>query len=528
MLFSPQTKTVLYPNVAEPERIVTVLPEARRLNGHHIVVPHEMRAMQVMRHMGYPALSPILTDYDWPSNPHKVPKPFDHQRQMAAFMTLHPRCFNLSDMGTGKTLATLWALDYLMQRGLVRRALILSPLSTIYRVWEDEIFNHFMSRRKCAVLYGDRGKRISTLAGDADFYILNHDGLCIGGSKSNRGYVLGEFALQLKEREDIDCVVVDEGSSFKVSGTNKYKALRRVIESKPYVYWLTGTPTPVEPTNAWSQARAVRPDYSESYLGLRERTMQRVSQFKWVPKREGMAIAAGILQPAVRYERDECLDLPDVMIETRDVEHSPAQAKATEELKKTLKTYLATGKINVINEATLRTKLIQISCGAVYGEEHEVHRIDCAPRMQVLEEVIEQAGHKILIFAPLTSVINMIYMELGKRYSIERITGSVSAAKRNDIFKRFQDSDAPRIIVADPGTMAHGLTLTRAATTIWYGPADKPELYQQANKRMDRPGQKNRMLIVRLAATSLEREIFRRLDAREKMQGVILNLVKEG
>ena len=103
-------------------------------------------------------------------------------------------------MGTGKTLATLWALDYLMQRGLVRRALILSPLSTIYRVWEDEIFNHFMSRRKCIVLYGDRGKRLASLTREADFYVLNHDGLCIGGSKSNRGYALGEFAQQLKDR----------------------------------------------------------------------------------------------------------------------------------------------------------------------------------------------------------------------------------------------------------------------------------------------------------------------------------------
>ncbi len=528
MLYSPATKTILYPNVEDPARITTVLPETRRLNGHHVVVPHDMRSMQVMRHMGFPALSPILTDYDWPSNPHKIPKPFDHQRQMSAFMTLHPRCFNLSDMGTGKTMSTLWALDYLMQRGLVRRALILSPLSTIYRVWEDEIFNHLMSRRNCVILYGDRAKRISTLAADADFYILNHDGLCVGGTKSNRGYQLGQLAQTIKEREDIDAIVIDEGSVYKDSSTNRYKALRRVIETKPYIFWLTGTPTPVEPTNAWSQARAVRPDYQESYLGLRERTMQRLTQFKWVPKREGMAIAASILQPAIRFERDECLDLPDVMIETLDVEHTPAQKKASEELKKTLKTYLATGKINVINEATLRTKLIQISCGAVYGEEHEVHRVDAAPRMQVLEEVVENSGHKILIFAPLTSVVNMLYSELSKRYTVAKITGNVSAAARNDIFKNFQEKDNPRIIVADPGTMAHGLTLTRAATTIWFGPTDKPEIYQQANKRMDRPGQKNRMLIVRLAATSLEREIFRRLDAREKMQGVILNLVKEG
>jgi SNF2 family DNA or RNA helicase len=256
--------------------------------------------------------------------------------------------------------------------------------------------------------------------------------------------------------------------------------------------------------------------------------MTRLSQFKWVPKREGMAIAASILTPAVRFERDECLDLPDVMIETHDVELSPAQKKAYDELKKTLKTQVGAGQINAINEATLRMKLIQIACGAVYGEEHEVHKIDCASRLAVLEDIIEQSSHKLLIFAPLTSVINLLYTELRKRYTVEKVTGEVSAKRRNEIFKAFQDEANPRIIVADAGCMAHGLTLTAADTTVWFGPTDKPEIYQQANKRMDRPGQKNSMLIVRLAATATEREIYRRLDSREKMQGLILNMIKEG
>lgn len=527
MLFSPTTKTVIYPDCAEPARVLTVIPEARILGDRHTVVPHTMRNMQVMRHLGYEALSPILTGYDWPHNPMRFAKPFDHQRQMAAFMTLYPRCFNLSDMGTGKTLATLWALDYLMQTGMVRRALILSPLSTIYRVWEHEIFEHFLSRRTSRILYGDRARRITALGEDADFYIVNHDGLGVGSSKGNRGMVIGELAELVRGRPDIDAIVVDEGSVYKDSATNRYKVLRQVINDKPYVYWLTGTPVPVEPPNAWSQARAVRKDYVESYRSFQERTMQKISQFKWVPKREGMVIAAQILQPAIRFNRDDCLDLPDVMIETLDVDLSPAQKKAYDELKKTLKAQVGKGTINAINEATLRTKLIQIACGAVYGEEHEVHRVDCAPRLQVLEEVIEQSSHKLIIFAPLTSVINLLYSELSKRYSVEKVTGSVSAKKRNDIFTSFQETTTPRIIVADAGCMAHGVTLTAANTTVWFGPTDKPEVYQQANKRMDRPGQKNSMLIVRLCATAIEREIFRRLDSREKMQGTILELMKE-
>lgn len=525
MLYSPQHKAMVY-ETPDPTRLLTVMPEARRLNDSHVVIPHTMYNMQVMRHFGYPAVSPILMDYDWPHNPFKFDKPFDHQRQMAAFMTLHPRCFNLSDMGTGKTLGVLWALDYLMKIGMIRKALIITPLSTIYRVWDDEIFTHFLSRRTGKILYGDRQKRLAALSQDADFYIINHDGLGVGSRKGAKGMALGELGELIKRRDDIDAIVVDEGSVYKDSSTNRYKILRQVIANKPYVWWLTGTPTPVEPTNAWSQARAVRPAYTESFMALRDRTMMRVSQFKWTPKKEGMAIAANILTPAVRFERDECLDLPDVMIETLDVELSPAQKKAYDELKKTLKAQIGAGTINAINEATLRIKLIQIACGAVYGEQHEVHRVDCAPRMQVLEEVIEQTSHKLLIFAPLTSVINLLYSELRNRYTVEKITGEVSAKKRNEVFKAFQESADPRIIVADPGCMAHGLTLTAADTTVWFGPTDKPEIYQQANKRMDRPGQKNAMLIVRLAATSVEREIYRRLDSREKMQGLILSMVK--
>jgi SNF2 family DNA or RNA helicase len=527
MIYSPEHKAVIYSGV-DVARICEVLPEARRLNGHHVVIPHDLHSMQVMRHMGYEAYSPILTGYDWPSNPHKIPKPFDHQRQMAAFMTLHPRCFNLADMGTGKTMATLWALDYLMGQGAVKKVLILSPLSTIYRVWEDEIRNHFLGRRELSVLYGDRAKRLELATKSADFYIINHDGLGVGSVKSTRGYQLGDIATFIKDNPDFNAVVVDEGSVYKDGNTNRYKVLRKVIADKPYVFWLTGTPTPVEPTNAWSQARIVRKDYTEAYLGLRERTMTRVSQFKWVPKREGPALAAQVLQPSIRFARDDCFDLPEVMIETRDVELSPLQKKAYEELKQNLRTQVGAGQINAINEATLRMKLIQIACGAVYGPDHEVHKVDCAPRLAVLEEIIEEAPAKIIIFAPLTSVINLLYHELHKRYSVAKITGAVSAKDRNEIFKGFQDGTNPRIIVADPGTMAHGLTLTAADTTIWYGPTDKPELYQQANRRMDRPGQKNAMLIVRLAATPVEREIFRRLDGREKMQGLVLDLVKEG
>ena len=145
-----------------------------------------------------------------------------------------------------------------------------------------------------------------------------------------------------------------------------------------------------------------------------------------------------------------------------------------------------------------------------------------------MREIIEQTEDKLLIFAPLTSVINLLYNDLRKDYSVEMVNGEVSSGKRSEIFRAFQQERDPRILVADPRTMAHGLTLTKAATIIWYGPTDMPEIYTQANGRINRPGQTKNMLIVRLAATSLEREIFKRLDNKETMQGAVLDLIRNG
>lgn len=524
MRYSKAHNVCVY-DTPDPQHILACVHTAKLIKPEMVAVPCRMHEMQLMRYLGYEAVSPILFDYDWPlKQQYSI---LQHQPAVSSFLTLHPRCFNLSDIGTTKTICALWALDYLMLKGFIKKAMILSPLSTICRVWEDEIFSNFLARRKSVVVYGDRKKRERLISQDADFYIINHDGLGVGSERHNRGVEVGEVAKLIRDNPDFNAVIVDEGSVYKDSGTLRYKILRQVISDKPYVWWLTATPTPNEPTDAWAQARIVRKDYQESQKNFKERSMYRISTFKWLPRKGAEKMASEILQPAIRIRRDECMDLPPVMMVTRDVELSQAQKAAIAEIKKNLRLYLKQGKpITAVNEAALRLKLIQISCGAVYGEQHEIHKVDAAPRLQVLREVISGVTEKILIFAPLTSVINMLYSDLSKDYSVEVINGSVSSAKRSQIFGDFQSSDRPRIIVADPRTMAHGLTLTAASTIVWYGPTDQPETYIQANGRINRPGQTKSMLIVRLASTQTEREIYKRLDGKETMQGLVLSLIE--
>jgi SNF2 family DNA or RNA helicase len=526
MFLNEKHNVVVYPNVNSAQlkaSIVSTIP----LDDRNAAIPYTIQDMQLARLMGLPALSPIERDYDWPSAFPSGPRA--HQRVMASFMTLHPRCNNLSAMRTGKTMACVWAADYLMQEGLVDRALVICTLSNMERVWDKEIYRHMLARRRGVILHGSKEQRLAALNQDADFYIINHDGIKVGSKKGLRGFEPGELAKIIAERTDIDLVIVDEATAFKLSSTARFKSLRFIVQNKPYVWLLTGTPTPNAPTDAWAFQKLLRPMQTESFMNFRERTMMRVSQFKWIPRKEAPELVAKFLQPAIRFSREDCIDIPPIQIEQVECELSPTQQKAYDTMKKDLALLTASGqRIDAVNEAVLRMKLIQISCGAVYGPDRDVHLTDAKPRLELLLDLLEEADSKILVFAPLTSVVNLLYREIKKAgYSAELITGAVSAKARSKIFQAFTETPDPHVIVADPGTVAHGLDLCAASTVIWFGPTDKLETYQQANARIDGTNQRRKMVAFQIASTAVEKEIYRRLDEKRTLQGLILDMVKK-
>jgi SNF2 family DNA or RNA helicase len=222
------------------------------------------------------------------------------------------------------------------------------------------------------------------------------------------------------------------------------------------------------------------------------------------------------------------MDLPPQLVERRDVVMSAEQKEAYATLKRDCILALEKGEVTAVNEAVLRLKLIQIACGAVYDGDHQVNKLNAADRIDVLREVMQECREKIIVFSPLTSVVHMLKAELAADYECATITGATSAKERAVIFSDFQEKTAPRVLIADPGTMAHGLTLVAATCIIWFAPTDRTELYLQANKRIDRPGQTKTNVVVQLAATNIEREIFRRLEANESMQGLVLKLAEGG
>lgn len=496
-----------------PAQVLESIPTAKELDykgASLVITPHRIGEARVLKNLGIRVPSPILHYYDWPGRF----TPFAHQKKTASFLTMTQRGLVLNDIGTGKSLSALWAADFLMSQGVAKKCLIVSPLSTLQRVWGDAIFMNF-PHRDFNVLHGSSTKRLKLLSQDKDFYVINHDGFQVIHDEC-----VGMF----------DIVLVDEAAVLRNPSTQRYKLFRKWLDRNPqaHLWMMTGTPTPNDPTDAWALAKLIKSPYlSKTYTAFREQTMMKVGQWKWVPRPEAVEIVRHVLQPAVRFTRDDCLDLPETVIQTREVALTKDQKEHYNRMFKTLVTEVQGAGITAVNEAVKVQKLVQIACGVAYGDDGQHISVDCAPRVKEVSDIIEEAGEKVIVFVPLTGTLKMLESELSKRWSVGVVNGSVPAPKRNDIFSRFQNYDDPRVLIAHPETMAHGLTLTAASTIIWYGPVNSNETYTQANGRIERIGKRHVSNVIHIAGTDLERKMYERLAGKQKLQGLLLDLIKQ-
>jgi SNF2 family DNA or RNA helicase len=220
-----------------------------------------------------------------------------------------------------------------------------------------------------------------------------------------------------------------------------------------------------------------------------------------------------VLQPAIRFEKSQCIDLPDVTYVERDAPLTPQQLKYYRLLKKQMMISADGENISAVNAATAINKLLQISGGAVYTDNREVVEFDVSNRLKVILEVVEEASHKCLIFVPFTHTIELLSEYLTKNnIKSDIINGQVSVNKRHEIIQRFQTEDDPQVLIIQPQAASHGLTLTAANVIIWYAPVTSVETYLQANARINRPGQKNPMTIVHIKGSEVESRLYSMLQ----------------
>lgn len=454
--------------------------------------------------------SPIQRDYEWTGKY----DPFAHQRETASFLTTHKKAFCFNEQGTGKTASVIWAADYLMKAGKVNRVLVLCPLSIMKSAWQKDLFT-FAMHRSCSVAHGDAATRRKIINAGSDFVIINFDGLAVVKDEILQG--------------GFDMIVVDEASAYKNAKTNRWKILRDVAAQAEYLWMLTGTPAAQAPTDAFGLARLVNPDNVPRYFGqFRDKVMFKVTQFKWQPKADAKDTVHAALQPAIRFEKDQCLDLPPVTHVEREAPLTPQQQVYYKKLKKDMLLEAAGESITAVNAATSLNKLLQISGGAVYSDTGEVIEFDVKNRLNAVLEVVEESTHKVLVFVPFTHTIELLREHLEKHnISCDVINGKVPVNRRSDIVDRFQSKPDPHVLIIQPQAASHGLTLTAANTIVWYAPVTSVETYLQANARIDRPGQHNPMTIVQIQGSDVERKMYSMLHSNVDNHSKIIDLYRQ-
>ena len=474
-----------------------------------VAVPYGVEESIVLRNLGFSVPEPIKQYYDWPARF----EPMEHQRDTAAFLTTHKKCLCLNAPGTGKSISSIWAADFLLEQGNAKKVLIVAPLSTLKPVWGAELKNH-LPFRQFVICTGTRKKREELLEQKGvQYVIINHDG----------------FTNMHDQLTGFDVVIYDEATALKSPSAQRYKIFHRWMQKhQPWLWMLTGTPISQTPADAWTLARLVdSPTVQRSYTAFKDTVMKKVTQFRWIPREDALETCKKVLQPSIRFSLDECKDLPDTNYVGRKTELTTQQAKAFKEMQDRAVTTFSEGAVTAANTAVMLSKLLQICCGVVYGEDSAEIAIDDKERYNTLIELLDEIGGKVIIFVPLKGVQKSLLAKLqGDKYSVALVNGDVGKKERDEIFHNFQHTDEPQILLAHPKVAAHGLTLTRAKDIIWFAPIYSLEQYEQANARIRRLSTEGKTTVWHIYATNFEAELYRRLRKKQSTLAEFLDLVR--
>jgi SNF2 family DNA or RNA helicase len=498
-----------------PSRITETIQKSKVVQKEgevsEVAVNWGLKEAQILRTLNLKNVpSPIVRDYLWPG----AFPPMAHQKDTASFLTLHKRAFCFNEQGTGKTAAAIWAADYLMNQGLVRRVLIICPLSIMQASWQSDLFKCAVHRH-VGIAHGSREKRKAVVNSNAEFVVINYDGV-------------ETVAADVAADGTFDLIIVDEANAYKNVQTKRWKALKGLIAENTWLWMMTGTPAAQSPTDAFGLAKMTVPNNVPRFFGaFRDMVMYNISRFKWVPKPDAQNTIFNALQPAIRYTKEQCIDLPEITYTSRHAPLTPQQDKYYKILKNDMLMTAAGEEVSSVNAATNLNKLLQISGGAVYTDAGNTIEFDVSNRLSVVQEAIDEASHKVLVFVPFTHTIELLKAYLIKNgTTCEVINGQVPVNKRTDIIKRFQEQPEPRVLLIQPQAAAHGITLTAANVIIWYAPVTSIETYLQANARIHRQGQKNPMTVVHITGSPVENKLYSMLQNKLNTHTQLVDLYK--
>ena len=441
--------------------------------------------------------------------------PYKHQKAGIDWIVQRPSCALFWGMGTGKTVTTLTALDAILYDYLEDGAvLVIAPKRVAENTWSKETAKwEHLSHLKVSKVMGTKEERLAALRRKADIYVINRENVCW-------------LVETLREKWFFPIVVVDELSSFKSAQSKRWKALRRVRGRIRRLIGLTGTPRPNGLEDLWAETYLLDQGqrlgktlgvFRTKYLVPEKMNGHIVYSYR---PRDGAEpeVYDKLADVCMSIKKDDVLDLPGQIYEDVEVTMPPPLMKKYKQFERdrVLECLDEDGEVVAGTEAALTNKLLQFANGAVYDLDRTVHHLHDL-KLDALEELIEQAGgdNVLVLYA---------YKHDAERIR-ERIPCRALDTERD--IDAWNKGEIP-VALAHPASIGHGLNLQDGGhITIWFGLPWSLELYEQANERLNRPGQKHVCRVYHLIMKGTHDErVLKALSKKEKGQAGAIDALR--
>lgn len=439
--------------------------------------------------------------------------PHEYQKYATNFIIDHPVAAILLDMGLGKSVITLTAInDLIYNRFGVNRVLVIAPLRVANNTWPDEIkkWDH-LSHLTYSVVTGNKQQRLAALRQDVNLYIINRE---------NLKWLVEDYGVPFF----YDMIVIDELSSFKSYRSQRFKCLKKLRPHVKRIVGLTGTPSSNGLMDLWAEFRVLDmgqrlgryiTHYRTTYFDPDKRNQHMVFTYKPKPGAE-QQIYQQISDITISMKSKDYLKLPPLTMNTVKVHLSNQEAAVYDTMRDQLVVDTAGKQINALNAASLSNKLSQMANGTVYDDNRNQVLIHDR-KLDALEDLIEAANGKPVLVA------------YWFKHDLERIKQrfEVREIKTTKDISDWNQGTIP-VGVIHPASAGHGLNLQAGGSTlIWYGLTWSLELYQQTNARLWRQGQTDPVVIHHIITeNTIDEDILAALKRKDKAQTALINAVK--
>ena len=442
--------------------------------------------------------------------------PHTYQTRLKDFIIANRYAFLTVDMGLGKTVTTLTAIQELIEDYCeTDRVLVIAPKSVAENTWTGECakWDH-LAHLRVSVVMGTEAQRIRALTMPADIYVINRDNV--------------QWLVDSSIGWPFDTVIIDESSSFKNPQARRFKALRKVRPRIRRMILLTGTPSPNGYMDLWAQMWLID-------MGKRlGRTLGAFRTRYFKPGRSnGHVVYDWILQPGagdqisekiqdvtVSLKAEDWLEVPDLIETDIRIALSPTESKAYRDFERDQLMSLDGKDIEAVTAAALTNKLLQFTGGAMYDTEHGWHTTNDA-KLRALEDIIETAGEEPVL------VFYQFKHELARLQERFKALQPVTFSGEPDTLKAWNEGKI-RLLLCQPASVQYGLNMQNGGhILVWYTPTWNLEQYQQANARLHRQGQERPVLCYRLICEgTIDNRVIAAISTKDSAQESLLAQIR--